>query len=81
MGRRQEIYVSPDGGETVYVQKKDGTRGRMVSQSQAAKDEELMYEESDMAGIEAIKLRRKYPALQKAWKEYKTIWHLVNEDN
>ena len=81
MGRRQEIYVSPDGGETVYVQKKDGTRGRMVSQSQAAKDEELMYEESDMVGIEAIKLRRKYPALQKAWKEYKTIWHMVNEDN
>lgn len=81
MGRRQEIYVSPDGGETVYVQKKDGTRGRMVSQSQSAKDEELMYEESDMVGIEAIKLRRKYPALQKAWKEYKTIWHLVNEDN
>ena len=81
MGRRQEIYVSPDGGETVYVQKKDGTRGRMVSQSQAAKDEELMYEESDMVGIEAIKLRRKYPALQKAWKEYKKIWHLVNEDN
>ena len=81
MGRRQEIYVSPDGGETVYVQNKDGTRGRMVSQSQAAKDEELMYEESDMVGIEAIKLRRKYPALQKAWKEYKTIWHLVNEDN
>ena len=57
MGRRQEIYVSPDGGETVYVQKKDGTRGRMVSQSQTAKDEELMYEESDMVGIEAIKLR------------------------
>ena len=81
MGRRQEIYVSPDGGETVYVQKKDGTRGRMVSPSQEAKDEELMYEESDMVGIEAIKLRRKYPALQKAWKEYKTIWHLVNEDN
>lgn len=81
MGRRQEIYVSPDGGETVYVQKKDGTRGRMVSQSQAAKDEELMNEENDMVGIEAIKLRRKYPALQKAWKEYKTIWHLVNEDN
>ena len=53
----------------------------MVSQSQTAKDEELMYEESDMVGIEAIKLRRKYPALQKAWKEYKTIWHLVNEDN
>ena len=63
------------------MQKKDGTRGRMVSQSQAAKDEELVYEESDMVGIEAIKLRRKYPALQKAWKEYKTIWHLVNEDN
>ena len=35
------IFVSPDGGETVFVQKKDGTRGKMVSQSQLAKDIEV----------------------------------------
>jgi hypothetical protein len=30
-----------------------------------------------MIGVDAIKLRRKYPALQKAWNQYKTIWKLV----
>ena len=30
---RNEIYISPDGGETVYVQRKDGSRGRLVSKS------------------------------------------------
>ena len=79
--RSGEILISPDGGETVYVQKKDGTRGRMVSQSQVAKDEEQVYEESDMVGVEAIKLRRKYPALQKTWDRYKTIWHMVNDED
>ena len=74
------IYISPDGGETVYVQKKDGTRGKLVSQSKKAKDVEASYEEQDMIGEEAIQLRRKYPSLQKAWDRYKTIWHLVNED-
>ena len=34
--RSGEILVSPDGGETVYVQKRNGERGRMVSQSQSA---------------------------------------------
>ena len=53
---REKVYTSPDGGETVYVQKKDGTRGRLVSQTQ---------------------MRRKYPALGKAWKHYKTVWHLI----
>ena len=27
------IFVSPDGGETVFIQKKNGERGKMVSQS------------------------------------------------
>jgi|TARA_B100001094_G_scaffold301501_1_gene327853 hypothetical protein len=74
------IYISPDGGETVYVQKKDGTRGKLVSQSQYAKDIEKEIDEAEMVGREAIKLRRKYPTLQKAWDRYKTIWHIVNED-
>ena len=78
--RPGEIFVSPDGGETVYVQKKDGTRGRMVSQSQYAKDVEVAYNEQDMIGENAVKLRRQNPTLQKAWNRYITIWHLINEN-
>ena len=74
---RQEIYVSPDGGETVYVQKKDGTRGRLVSQSQYAKDMDTLRDEDEMVDENAVKMRRKYPALGKAWKHYKTVWHLI----
>ena len=75
------IFVSPDHGETVYIQKKNGERGKMVSQSQLAKDIELAYDENEMVGEPAIKLRRKYPTLQKAWNRYKTVWHLINEEN
>ncbi len=74
------IFVSPDGGETVFIQKKDGTRGRMVSQTQLAKDIETAYNENDMIGAEAVELRRLYPTLQKAWNRYLTVWHLVNEE-
>ncbi len=31
---RGTIYVSPDGGETVYEQLANGMRGKMISQSQ-----------------------------------------------
>tara|TARA_B100001057_G_C22235294_1_gene713598 strand:- start:199 stop:465 length:267 start_codon:yes stop_codon:yes gene_type:complete len=72
-----EIYVSPDGGETVYVQKKDGTRGRLVSQSQYAKDIDTVSDEYEMVDEYAVKMRRKYPALGKAWKHYKTVWHMI----
>ena len=74
---RNEIYVSPDGGETVYVQKKNGTRGRLVSKSQYAKDIETIQDEQEMIDEYAVKMRRKYPALGKAWRHYKTVWHLI----
>ena len=73
----KQIYISPDGGETVYVQRKDGTRGRLVSQTQYAKDMDTVRDEEEMVNEEAVKMRRKYPALGKAWKHYKTVWHLV----
>ena len=73
------IYVSPDGGETVYEQLPNGDK-ILVEKSQKAMDEELVYEESEMVGIEAIELRRKYPTLQKAWDKYSTVWHLINEN-
>ena len=74
------IYVSPDGGETVYEQLPNGDR-KLVEQSQRARDNEQAFEELDMVGTEAIELRRKHPALQKAWDQYRTIWHLINEND
>ena len=78
--RSGEILVSPDGGETVYVQKKNGERGRMVSQSQSARDIETAYSEQDMIGEDAVKIRRENPTLQNAWDRYVTIWHLINDN-
>ena len=74
------IFVSPDGGETVYEQLPNGDR-KLVEQSQKAKDEEEAYKEAEMIGAEAIALRRKYPSLQKAWDRYRTVWHLINEND
>jgi hypothetical protein len=73
------IYTSPDGGETVYEQLPNGER-RLVEMSQKARDNETAYDELDMVGTEAIALRRKHPALKKAWDQYRTIWHLINEN-
>ena len=74
------IFVSPDGGETVYQQLPNGNRV-LVEQSQKAKDEETAYEEAEMVGVEAIELRRKYPTLKKAWDRYRVIWHLISRRN
>ena len=79
--RSGEILISPDGGETVYVQKRNGERGRMVSQSELAQNTETAYSEQDMTDHEAVKLRKKYPALQKAWDRYKTVWHMVSDED
>ena len=46
---KNPIYVSPDGGETVYEQLPNGNR-ILVEQSQRAKDEEQAYEEAEMVG-------------------------------
>ena len=73
---KSAIYVSPDGGETVYEQLPNGDR-ILVEQSQTAKDEMQVYEEAEMVNAEAIALRRKYPTLQKAWDKYRTVWHLI----
>jgi len=77
--KRGSIFVSPDGGETVYEQLPNGDR-KLVEQSQQAKDDEQAYEEAEMVNAEAIALRRKYPTLKKAWERYRTVWHLINEN-
>ena len=73
---RNPMYVSPAGGETIYEQLPNGNR-KLIEQSQLAKDTEQEMYEQEMIGVDAIKLRRKYPALQKAWDQYKTVWKLV----
>ena len=73
----EPIFVSPDGGETVYEQLPDGNRV-LVEQSQKAQDEERAYEEAEMVGVEAIELRRRYPTLKKAWDRYRVVWHLLS---
>ena len=78
--KKESIFVSPDGGETVYEQLPNGERV-LVEQSQKAKDEEQAYEEAEMVNAEAIALRRRYPSLKKAWDRYRTIWHLINEND
>ena len=73
---KPQIFVSPDGGETVFEQLPNGDR-KMVEQTPFAKDTEQAMYEQEMVGVDAIRLRRKYPALQKAWEQYKTVWKLV----
>ena len=75
-----KIYISPDGGETVYEQKRNGDRGPLVSKSELAEDIELAQDEIEMRGVYAVQLRKKYPALRKAWEKYKLIWNMVNDD-
>ena len=77
--RKNPIYISPDGGETVYEQLPNGDR-ILAEQSQIAKDNIEAETEQEMVGVGAIKLRRKFPTLQKAWDKYRTVWHLINEN-
>ena len=65
---KNPIFTSPDGGETVYQE---------FGNAEIALDKEQEMYEMEMVGEEAIRLRRKYPALQKAWDQYKTVWKLV----
>ena len=74
--RRGTIYVSPDGGHTVYEQLRNGQR-RLIEEDDHARMLKHLREDSDMWGMEAYELRRKYPTLQKAYDQYKTIYKLV----
>tara|TARA_B100000424_G_scaffold267974_1_gene261857 strand:+ start:3672 stop:3947 length:276 start_codon:yes stop_codon:yes gene_type:complete len=78
--REGKIYISPDGGETVYEQKRNGDRGPLVSKTELAEDIELAQDEIELHGVYAIQLRKKYPALKKAWDKYKLVWNMVHND-
>jgi hypothetical protein len=78
--RRGPIFVSPDGGETVYEQNRGGGWGKCVYKSEQSKLMDQAQAEMDMMGTEAIRMRRKYPALQKAWDQYKMIWNVTAKE-
>ena len=78
--REGKIYISPDGGQTVYEQKRNGDRGPLVSKTELAEDIELAQDEIELHGVYAIQLRKKYPALKKAWDKYKLVWNMVHND-
>ena len=77
--RRGAIYVSPDGGHTVYQQMANGRRKLIEEDSHARMLNELQ-QDSDMFGFEAYILRKKYPTLKKAYDQYKTIYKLVCDE-
>jgi hypothetical protein len=37
--------------------------------------------EDQMCGWEAVQIRKKHPALQEAWNQYKTLWRLCVDNN
>ena len=78
--RRGTIYISPDGGHTVYEQNRDGTRGRLVEEDAHARMLNRIRDDAELFGIEAYHARRKYPALKKAYDQYRTIWQLTMGD-
>lgn len=78
--RRGTIYISPDGGHTVYEQNRDGTRGRLVEEDSHARMLNRIRDDAELFGIEAYHARRKYPALKKAYDQYRTIWQLTMGD-
>ena len=61
-----QIFVSPDNGETVYVQNLDGTRGKKISQSNLAKDVETAQKEMEMHGVYAISVPNTCMAVEHA---------------
>tara|TARA_E500000318_G_scaffold109676_1_gene123216 strand:- start:427 stop:681 length:255 start_codon:yes stop_codon:yes gene_type:complete len=75
------IYTSPDGGHTVY-QQEIGKEGRIkISEDEYALSVIQAQNEDQMCGWEAVQIRKKHPALQEAWNQYKTLWQLCVENN
>jgi len=78
--RRGTIFVSPDGGHTVYEQNRDGSRGKLVEEDAHARMLNRLRDDAELFGIEAYHLRKHYPTLQKAYDQYKTVYKLVCDD-
>jgi len=74
------IYCSPDGGETVYIQKKNGHKV-LIHESPYSKYERQVQKESYLSDTQACFIRDRYPALKDAWEQYKALWALTVTDD
>ena len=74
------IYTSPDGGRTVYQSEFGKKEKTLVTQDEYAKAKDEIQYDVGLIGWPAIVMRKKHPALQEAWNEYKTLWELTVTD-
>ena len=74
------IFCSPDNGQTVYRQLKNGNKV-MVYEEPHMKYHRQAERESYLSDAQACHIRDKYPALKDAWQQYKTIWELTVTDD
>ena len=74
------IYTSPDGGRTVYQSEFGKKEKTLVAQDEYAKAKDEIQYDVGLIGWPAIVMRKKHPALQEAWNEYKTLWELTVTD-
>lgn len=74
------IFCSPDGGKTVFIQRKNGNRTKVFEDSTVKYDRQAQ-RESYLSDAQACFIRDKYPALKDAWQQYKTIWELTVTDD
>lgn len=74
------IYTSPDGGRTVYQNEVGKKQKQLLSKDAFANAQEQIEAEAQMTGWPGVAIRKKYPALQEAWNQYKTLWELTVTD-
>ncbi len=74
------IYTSPDGGKTVYQSEFGKKEKLLIHMDDEIKAKKEIQYDIGLVGWPAIQMRNKYPALQEAWNEYKTLWELTVTD-
>lgn len=79
--KEEYIFTSPDGGHTVYQQRIGDSKRTLIEKDEVALATEQAQQEDHMSGVDAIQIRKKYPALQEAWNRYKTTWELCVGDD
>ena len=71
------IYTSPDGGKTVYQSEIGKNPKSLIYADDESKAKKEIEYDIGLVGWTAIQMRQKYPALQEAWNQYKTLWQLT----
>lgn len=64
----------------MYQQMANGSK-KLISEDAHAKMLKELQNDVDMWGMEAYELRKKYPALQKAYDQYKVLYKLILDEH